>query len=51
MNVGRSKTDHLSEVWKNTHAILVGKPAWKGQLEKLRHKWKYTIKVGLKETG
>jgi hypothetical protein len=51
MNVDRSNPDHLSEVRKNTHSILVAKPEGKGQLEKLRHEWEYTIKVGLKETG
>jgi hypothetical protein len=28
-SVDRSNTDHLSEVRKNTHRILVGKPAGK----------------------
>jgi hypothetical protein len=51
MTVERSSTDHLSEVRKNTNSILAGKPAGKGQLEKLRNKWEYTIKVGFKETG
>jgi hypothetical protein len=50
MNVDRSNTDHLSKVRKNTHSILVGKPAGKEQLEKLNYKWGYTIKVGFKET-
>ena len=51
MNVDRSNTDHLSEVSKNTHSILVGKPEGKEQLEKLRHKWECTVKVSLKDTG
>ena len=50
MNVDRSNTDHLLEVRQNTHSISVGKPAGKEQLEKLNHKWEYTIEVGFKET-
>jgi len=51
MNMERSSTDNLPEVTENTHITLVGKTAGKGQLEKLRHKWEYSIKVGFKETG
>jgi hypothetical protein len=47
MNVDRSNPDHLSEVRKNTHSILVRKPAGKGQLDE----WEYNIQVGSKETG
>jgi hypothetical protein len=36
---------------RNAHNILVGKPEGKRPLRRLRHRWKDTIKMDLRETG
>jgi len=36
---------------KNAYNILVGKPEWKRQLGKSRHRWDENIRLDLREMG
>jgi hypothetical protein len=43
---------HVARMYNsNTYVVLVGKPEGKKPLGRLRHRWKHSIQMDLKQTG